>query len=100
MLKMKTMDKILTLPSPALRNHIEQKALELMEEYKTSDLDSIGCFVVLDAEESPLFQMDEMEFAEVLLLGDETYLHGVRILSDGYGEDVFLPVERVTKWRS
>ncbi len=97
MLKMKTMDEIQYLPFPALRDHIEQKALELMDDYAVQNLESIGCFVLLDAEESPLFQMEEMEFTEVLLLDNETYLHGVRVLSDGFGEDVFLAVEKIER---
>ncbi len=100
MLKMKTMDEIQHLPFPALRDHIEQKALKLMDDYAVQDLESIGCFVVLEESETSLFRMEEMEFTEVLLLGDETYLHGVRILSDGYGEDVFLAMERVNRWQS
>ena len=31
-----------------------------------------------------------------MLLNNETYLHGVRIVSNGYGEDVYLAMERVT----
>ncbi len=100
MLKMKTMDEIQHLPFPALHDHIERKALELMDDYAVQDLESIGCFVVLDAEESSLFRMEEMEFMEVLLLDNETYLHGVRVLSDGFGEDVFLAMERVSRWQS
>jgi hypothetical protein len=34
-----------------------------------------------------------MEFIEILEIGSKTYLHGVKILGDSYGEDIYLPVE-------
>ncbi len=92
-----SLEVIRNMPSSMLRDYIEQKALELMDDYAVQDLESIGCFVVLDAEESPLFRMEDMEFAEVLLLDNETYLHGVRVLSDGFGEDVFLVMEKIER---
>ena len=39
---------------------------------------------------------DEMEFVETLKLENECYLHGVKILGDCCGEDIFL-VEDVRK---
>ena len=38
---------------------------------------------------------EELEFVEVLEIGEESYLHGVRIIDDSYGEDIYLPVEVV-----
>ena len=40
--------------------------------------------------------MNELEFVEVLEIGEENYLHGVKIVGDSYGEDIYLPVEVVT----
>ena len=37
----------------------------------------------------------EMEFVERVVLEDAEYLHGVRILGDCYGEDVYLMVKEV-----
>lgn len=96
MQKIKTLDEIQNMQSSRLRDHIEQKALQLLDDYEENSLKNIGCFIVLDAEEYPQFRMDEMEFVEVMLLNNETYLHGVRIVSNGYGEDVYLAMERVT----
>ena len=78
-----------------LRAYIAKKITTLMEEYSVDTLDDIGCFVVLDEDEFTEFPMNEMEFVEVLEIGNKNYLHGVKILGDSYGEDIFLPVEVV-----
>lgn len=78
-----------------LRAYIAKKITALMEEYSVDTLDDIGCFVVLDEDEFTEFPMNEMEFVEVLEIGNKNYLHGVKILGDSYGEDIFLPVEVV-----
>lgn len=80
-----------------LRAYIAKKITALMNEYSVDTLDDIGCFVVLDKEEFADFSVSEMEFVEVLEIGDSCYLHGVRILGDSYGEDIYLPVEVVRK---
>lgn len=97
MMKITTLDKIKNVKSHSLRNYIEQKSSDLMTEYNVPNLDNIGCFVILNSDEIDSFTVNEMEFVEVLALGDETFLHGARILGDSYGEDVFLPVEVVRK---
>lgn len=78
-----------------LRAYITKKMTALMEEYKVNNLDDIGCFVVLEMDETSLFPVEEMEFVEVLLIGENYYLHGVRIFGDSYGEDIYLRVEVV-----
>ena len=80
-----------------LRAYIAKKTTALMNEYSVDTLDDIGCFVVLDKEEFSDFSISEMEFVEVLEIGENYYLHGARILGDSYGEDVYLPVEVVRK---
>lgn len=73
-----------------LRAYIAKKITSLMEEYGVDTLDDIGCFLVLDNTEIQEFSVSEMEFVELLEIGGNYYLHGARILSDSYGEDVFL----------
>ena len=80
-----------------LRAYISKKITALMTEYNVDSLDNIGCFVVLEKEEITGFNVNEMEFVEVLEIGDKHYLHGVKILGDSYGEDIYLPVEVVRK---
>ena len=80
-----------------LRAYIAKKMMSLMNEYSVNNLDDIGCFVVLEKDEMSAFVVSEMEFVEVLEIGDSCYLHGVRILGDSYGEDVYLPVEVLRK---
>ena len=80
-----------------LRAYIAKKITALMNEYSVDTLDDIGCFVVLDKEEFSVFSISEMEFVEVLEIGGNYYLHGVKILGDSYGEDIYLPVEVVRK---
>ena len=78
-----------------LRAYIAKKVTSLMEEYSVDNLDDIGCFVVLDNDEFAEFPISEMEFVEVLEIGNKNYLHGVKIIGDSYGEDIFLPDEVV-----
>ena len=80
-----------------LRAYIAKKITALMNEYSVDTLGDIGCFVVLDSSEVQMFPVSEMEFVEVLEIGEKYYLHGARILGDSYGEDVFLPVEVIQK---
>jgi len=80
-----------------LRAYIAKKITALMNEYNVDTLDDIGCFVVLEKDEISAFVVSEMEFVEVLEIGGNYYLHGVRMLGDSYGEDVYLPVEVVGK---
>ena len=77
-----------------LRAYIARKITALMEEYSVDSLADIGCLVVLDNDEFAEFPMSEMEFVEVLEIGDKMYLHAVRIVSDNYAEDYFLEIER------
>ena len=90
MMKITNLNEIAKVHSPALKAHIEQKVKNWIEEYQIADLDEIGCFVILDADEKEYFAESEMEFVETLVLDNETYLHGVRMLGDCYGEDIYL----------
>ncbi len=78
-----------------LRAYIAKKITALMVEYGVDTLDDIGCFLVLETSEIQQFSVSEMEFVEVLEIGKKTYLHGVKIISDSYAEDIFYPVEVV-----
>ena len=92
MMKIMNLNDIQKVHSPALKAYIQQKVQNWIEEYQIADLDEIGCFVILDADEKDSFVESEMEFVEELVLADETYLHGVRILGDCYGEDIYLTI--------
>lgn len=78
-----------------LRAYIAKKITAMMQEYQVDNLDDIGCFVILEKEEFACVPMNELEFVEVLEIGAESYLHGVRIIDESYGEDIYLPVEVV-----
>lgn len=80
-----------------LRAYIAKKITALMEEYSVDTLDDIGCFVILEKDEISEFPINEMEFVEVAEIGDKSYLHGVKIISDSFGEDIFYPVGVVRK---
>ena len=80
-----------------LRAYIAKKITALMNEFSVDTLDDIGCFVVLEKDEISAFTVSEMEFVEVLEIGEKYYLHGAKILGDSYGEDIYLPVEVVRK---
>lgn len=93
MVKITEISEIKAVSEPEIREYIFKKATELMTEYSVENLDDIGCFVVLDSSENKLFEVSEMKFTEVLKIGNSYYLHGVKILGDSYGEDIYLPVE-------
>ncbi len=93
MIKMTNLEEIKAFPEPEIREYIFNKATQMMTEYDVENLDDIGCFVVLDGSENQMFEVSEMEFVEVLNINNNCYLHGVKILGDSYGEDIYLPVE-------
>lgn len=93
MIKITEISEIKAISEPAIRKYIFNKATEMMSEYGVENLDDIGCFVVLESSENQMFEVSEMEFVEVLKIGNFHYLHGVKILGDSYGEDIYLPVE-------
>ena len=97
MLKVKSLRETNNIKPIMLRAFIAKKITALMNEFSVDTLDDIGCFVVLDKEEFSDFSISEMEFVEVLEIGENHYLHGARILGDSYGEDVYLPVEVLRK---
>ena len=97
MLKVTSLKETDNIKPIMLRAFIAKKITALMNEYSVDTLDDIGCFVVLDKEEFSDFSISEMEFVEVLEIGEKNYLHGARILGDSYGEDIYLPVEVVRK---
>ena len=78
-----------------LRAYIAKKMTAMMREYQVENLDDIGCFTVLESEEFTDFPIGEMEFVEMLFLEESMFLHGVKIIGDSYGEDIYLPVEVV-----
>ena len=97
MLKIMNLNEIENVPYPALKAYISAKVQEWKDEYEIENLDEIGCFVILSADEKELFETSEMEFVETLNLDNETYLHGVKMVGDCYGEDIFLIIEDVRK---
>ena len=93
MIKITNLTETNKIKSLMLRAYIAKKITALMNEYSIENLDDIGCFVILEKDETEYFEVSEMEFIEVLEIGSKTYLHGVKILGDSYGEDIYLPVE-------
>ena len=96
MIKVTNLQEMSCITNDDLRMHIRKKAEAMMQEYQVENLDDIGCFVVLESEEFTDFPIGEMEFVEILFLEESMFLHGVRIIDDSYGEDIYLPVEVVT----
>ena len=96
MIKVTNLQEMNYIENIALQMHIQKKAEAMMQEYQVENLDDIGCFVILEKEEFTCVPMNELEFVEVLEIGEESYLHGVRIIDENYGEDIYLPVEVIT----
>ena len=96
MIKVTNLQEMNHIENAALQMHIRKKAETMMQEYQIENLDDIGCFVILEKEEFMCVPMNELEFVEVLEIGVKSYLHGVKIVGDSYGEDIYLPIEVVT----
>ena len=96
MIKVTNLQEMNHIENAALQMHIRKKAETMMQEYQVENLDDIGCFVILEKEEFMCVPMNELEFVEVLEIGVKSYLHGVKIVGDSYGEDIYLPIEVVT----
>ena len=96
MMKVTNLQEMSCITNVALQMHIREKAETMMQEYQVENLDDIGCFIVLEQEEFTDFPISEMEFVEMLILKENVFLHGVRIVGDSYGEDIYLPVGVVT----
>ena len=96
MIKVTNLQEVNHIEDAALQMHIRKKAETMMQEYQVENLNDIGCFIVLELEEFTDFPISEMEFVEVLFLEKSMFLHGVRIVGDSYGEDIYLPVGVVT----
>lgn len=95
MIKVTNLQEMNRIKNGSLQMHIRKKAETMRQEYQVENLDDIGCFVILEKEEFACVPMNELEFVEVLEIGAESYLHGVRIIDESYGEDIYLPVEVV-----
>ena len=95
MIKVTNLQEMSCITNADLRIYIQEKAEAMMQEYQVENLDDVGCFVVLEPEEFASFPIGEMEFVEMLFLEESMFLHGVRIIDESYGEDIYLPVEVV-----
>ena len=95
MIKTTNLKEIDQIQPLMLKAYIAKKMTAMMREYQVDNLDDIGCFIVLESEEFTDFPIGEMEFVEMLFLKESMFLHGVRIIGDSYGEDIYLPVEVV-----
>ena len=96
MIKVTNLQEMNRIENDSLQMHIQEKAKTMMQEYQVENLDDVGCFIVLEPEEFADFPIGEMEFVEILFLEENVFLHGVRIIGDSYGEDIYLPLEVVT----
>ena len=95
MIKTTNLKEIDQIQPLMLKAYIAKKMTAMMREYQVDNLDDIGCFVVLEAEAFAYFPIGEMEFVEILFLEENVFLHGVRIIDESCGEDIYLPVEVV-----
>ena len=96
MIKVTNLKEIDQIQPLMLKAYIAKKMTAIMQEYQVDNLDDIGCFIVLEPEEFTDFPIGEVEFVEILFLEESMFLHGVRIIDESYGEDIYLPVEVVT----
>ena len=96
MIKVANLKEIDQIQPLMLKAYIAKKMTAMMQEYQVENMDDIGCFVVLESEEFTDFPIGEVEFVEILFLEESMFLHGVKIIDESYGEDIYLPVEVIT----
>ena len=96
MIKTTNLKEIDQIQPLMLKAYIAKKMTAIMQEYQVDNLDDIGCFIVLEPEEFTDFPIGEVEFVEILFLEESMFLHGVKIIDESYGEDIYLPVEVIT----
>ncbi|MFR7500589.1 MULTISPECIES: hypothetical protein [Ruminococcus] len=96
MIKVTNLKEIDQIQPLMLKAYIAKKMTAMMQEYQVENMDDIGCFVVLESEEFTDFPIGEVEFVEILFLEESMFLHGVKIIDESYGEDIYLPVEVIT----
>ena len=96
MIKITNLEETDQIQPLMLKTYIAKKMTALMQEYQVENLDDIGCFVILEKEEFACVPMNELEFVEMLFLEESMFLHGVKIIDESYGEDIYLPVEVIT----
>ena len=92
MMRITTMQEIETILHKPLRDYLLSKTKAMFAEYSVDSMDSIGCYVILSEDEFSQFPMSATEFAEIIMTEDEAYLHGVKIISDDFAEDYYLPI--------
>ena len=95
MMRITTVQEIEKIPQKHLRDYLLDKTKAMFAEYGVDSMDCIGCYVILSEDEFSQFPMAATEFAEIMMTKDEAYLHGVKIISDDFAEDYYLPVEVV-----
>ena len=66
MIKITNLTETDKIKSLMLRAYIAKKITALMNEYSVENLDDIGCFVILEKDETEYFEISEMEFIEIL----------------------------------
>ena len=86
MMHITTVQEIETIPQEHLRDYLLSKTKAI------DSMDCIGCYVILNTDEFSQFPMAATEFAEIMMTEDEAYLHGVKIISDDFAEDYYLPI--------
>ena len=92
MMRITTTQEIEAIPQKSLRDYLLRKTKAMFAEYNVDNMESIGCYVILNDDEFAEFPIAESEFVEILAIEDEAYLHGVRIISDDYAEDYYVPI--------
>lgn len=92
MMRITTVQEIETIPQEHLRDYLLNKTKAMFAEYGADSMECIGCYVILSEDEFTQFPMAATEFAEIMMTEDEAYLHGVRIISDDFAEDYYLPI--------
>lgn len=92
---MKKFDTIADLKSaeisPEFKGFIVEKSEKMVAEYGLDDISNVFSVIVLDENEVSYIADKYLEFCEKMTFDGVDWIHMVWIVSDGYGEDIYIP---------
>ncbi|WP_295215568.1 hypothetical protein [Ruminococcus sp.] len=75
----------------SLKQYLQNKVQGFLEEYTCNDFGDIFSIILLRQNELDYISDKLLEFAEILQIGNQKWIHTVWAPSDGYSEDIYLP---------
>lgn len=75
----------------SLKQYWQNKVQRFLEKYACDDFSNTFSIILLRQNELDYISDKLLEFAEILQIGNQKWIHTVWAPSDGYSEDIYLP---------